>query len=99
MFCARANPPRHTHHPLRIAMLGFAFTLCGCGASPTIASINNEEVRILANGANLAQAQAKAQEACNLQQRAAKLTGFRCEDRYCVQGIYIFACRLPTDTT
>jgi hypothetical protein len=71
--------------------------LAACGASPTIASIDNDQVRIQANGANLEQARAKAQEACSLQQRTAKLISFRCEDRYCFQGNYFFACRPPSE--
>jgi hypothetical protein len=73
--------------------------LAACGASPTIASVDNDQVRIQANGANLEQARTKAQEACKLQQRTAKLVNFQCVDRYCMQGTYTFACRPPEEAS
>jgi hypothetical protein len=69
--------------------------LAACNPSPTVASVRDDEVQITANGANLPQAQAKAQEACAPKNLTAKLTGFRCVDRYCMQGTYTFACRPP----
>jgi hypothetical protein len=73
--------------------------LAACQASPTIASVDNDQVRILANGANLEQARTKAQEVCGPRQLAAKLVSFRCEDRYCMQGNYVFACRPPNEAS
>jgi hypothetical protein len=97
MFRARPLQNARNRHVRILAQLGFAMVVPGCGPSPTIASIDKDEVRVQANGANLEQARAKAQEACNLQKRTARLTNFRCEDRYCFQGTYVFVCRPTTD--
>ena len=66
--------------------------LSGCDAAPVVRDTQNDQVEVQANGANLSQAQAKAQEACNRRNGTAKLENYRCEDRYCIQGTYFFSC-------
>lgn len=75
---------------LRVAL--FAPALAGCGAAPVITDVRNDQVQVQANGANLGQAQAKAQEACNLRSGVATLVNYRCDDNRCLQGTYFFSC-------
>ena len=76
------------------AVLSLAI-LVACAGEPVIADISQDKVQVQANGAQPAQIQATADQACAMYQRRAQVLSHRCGDQYCIQKIVLFACVPP----
>ena len=84
--------------PVYVAAAGLAAAvmLTGCAGEPVVADVSQDKVILQGNGASPQQLQAKADETCQMYKRRAQPMSQRCGDQYCIQKIYLFACR-PTE--
>ena len=72
---------------------GAAALLLGCAGHPVVADISQDKVIIQGNGAPPGELLALANESCGMYKRRAQYMSERCGDGYCIQKIYLYACR------
>ena len=77
----------------KICAIAAAAVLLGCAGEPVVADISQDKVILQGNGATRESLTAKANESCAMYKKRAQYMSERCGDGYCIQKIYLFACR------
>jgi len=77
---------------MRVIAVVAALFVAACAGQPVVASISEEKVEVLTNGAQDDDIQTTANQACAKYHRQAQLASFRCGDGFCVQRVVMFTC-------
>lgn len=66
--------------------------LYGCGTSAVVTDLEEDKVKVQANGGDIKVIDAEAERGCAMHDRQPQRISYHCLDGYCMQKEYLYAC-------
>lgn len=70
-----------------------ALSLAGCATRAVISDLEEDKVKVQANGNDMNVVNAEARKGCAIHNRSPVQISYRCMDGYCIQKEWLFACK------